>query len=450
MGIVRVASLCGVGVALVAFGCGDDSGTGTGGGGTGGGPTTTGTGGTTTSTGGSGTGGGGTQFSAVVFGGPGGGVTLEGAGVALDLDDGSRVEGVSHAMGEVSLTIPAGKAWTSVIGHKAGFNFVFVPKALNFQEPIQLGLAPDGSDKTGLVKLSGTATNMVSPTADIFSALVKTGTEEFVFEQPGVSAYELFMRSGEDFTLTFLDGTIDIAGQSFSRTFNSYVTSQETAITADTVIDVDFSTGIAPSGSFTTSVKKPADATLAANGWMLMNVVSDNGFVGGSTACPHDGANGEFDCTGSIFDNGATASTTIYLSTDKSDITAAGRGVNAIVIGGPPSGLADPQFPNPPTVTAPSGAGPFPVDTAMAYSTAAGGGAFDFTLYQLVDPTPGGRVLGFGFLPPGTFTVPDLPSTSDPAIHFEASMRVGLFNCRVSQGQCVAVGFQEWDATPPN
>lgn len=442
-----------VGLAVLAAACGDDDGTGTStssssstttGATTGSGMTTS----SSSSSSSSSTGGGEQDtFSAIVIDGPTM-MPLEGAGVAIDLEDGTRVEGLSDANGEVTLSFPATTTWASAIAHQDGRNFVVFPGGM-FQEPIQFFLDPDGSDTTGMVTVSGTATNMNS-NADLLAVIAQLASgRQVAFEQESVSMYELLIPADDDFTLTFINGSpFAPSGQDFTRTLQSYVTSQQTGINVDTTIDVDFATGIAPSGSFTTSLAKAADASLAANGFAIVNAASDNGFAGGSTSCVHDAVNDEYDCTGDLYDNGATVSSTFYVIMDKASPQEPGRLVQAMVPGGPPSGLVDPDFPNPPTVTAPSGAGPHPVDTPMQYTIEAGGGAADFTLYNL--SAVGGRFLGFAFLPEGSFTIPALPSTSNAAAHFEATMRAAIFRCRVVSGQCGAVGVQEWDASPPN
>jgi hypothetical protein len=345
------------GLLVLLVACGDDTTDGsstssTGGGGTGG----------STSEGGAGGGGGAmSRFEGIV----GDGTTsapLAGAGVALDLEDGTRLEAISDATGKVSIDYPAGTSWKTVIAHKDGYNFAFYAEGM-FAEPLQMFINPD-ADKSDYVKISGTATNMNDPVNDFLTVLVSPETPpSFVFEEQGVTTYELLVPPSTDFTLGFLDIRRTVSGRDLSRVFHSVIYTEETGISADTVFDIDFSNGQAATGAFALSVAVPADATLASSGVALVNVGSSRGYSGGSTACVHDAANGEFDCTGSLYDNGATASVTAYLVGDAAFIDGEpGRFVQASSVGGPPSGLVDPGFPNPPTITSPSGAGPHPVD----------------------------------------------------------------------------------------
>jgi hypothetical protein len=444
MNELRLATFGCAGLLVLLVACGDDttdtssSTSSTGGGGTGG---------STSEGGAGGSGGAMSTFEGLVFDG----ITsapLPGAGVAIDLEDGTRLEAISDAAGKVSIEYPAGAEWETAITHKNGYNFAFYAGGM-FAQPLEMYINPD-VDTSGYVKISGTATNMNDPVNDFLTVLVSPETPpSFVFEEQGVTTYELLVPPSTDFTLGFLDIRRTVSGRDLSRVFHSVIYTEETGISADTVFDIDFSNGQAATGAFALSVAVPADATLAASGVALVNVGSSRGFSGGSTACVHDAANGEFDCSGSLYDNGATPSRTSYLFADAALLDREpARFVQASSPGGPPSGLVDPDFPNPPTITSPSGAGPHPVDAPIAYTVASGGGNSDFTLYNLSTPT--GRLVGFGFMPPGGITVPALPTGSDASTHFESEMRGALFTCRVSAGQCAAAGVQEWAAAPPN
>jgi hypothetical protein len=108
------------------------------------------------------------------------------------------------------------------------------------------------------------------------------------------------------------------------------------------------------------------------------------------------------------------------------------------------------DFPNPPDVTAPTGLGPHPVDTLVQYTVAAGGGAYDAEVANIT--TEDGRLVGIAVpdTDQGELSVPTLPSTSDPATHYEASMRFMMFTCRGGPGgYCAGVGMESWEASPP-
>lgn len=444
--------------AVAATGCGDDfPDQPAGGGGAG---ATGGTGGAgNTGTGGSGATGGSAGGSGGM-GGSGGAATVpyevtvfdfdnnlvEAAGVAIDLEDDTRVEGLTDATGVVMLELPADVDPDAIIAHKDGYSMVSLPFEVLGGTELDLFIGAD-PDLSGLVAVTGTASNMNDPVNDRLAVFASPGT---FFNEVGQTAYDVLVPPSTDFRLLALDIETQITGQDFLRTFHSNVYSQQTGIAAPAVVDVDFANPTALSGTFTLSVTAPEDATLSSTGSLAIDVGSPMGPKGGSDLCVHDPVNDRFDCVGELWDSGAAADVVNYTVAEPAVHTGGyGRATFATVVGGPPSGLISPNFPNAPDVTAPTGAGPHPLDTVVEYSVAPGGGNYAFVLANV--NAPDGRLIAITFADQaGEMRIPALPSSSDPNTLFEASMNMNFFTC--TQGptnQCIGVGSETWEASPP-
>lgn len=445
--------------AALVVGCGDDGDTdGTGASGTG----ATGTGG---STGGTGTGAsGGSGGSAGGSGGAGGAggntvtyevtvvdqdaATIEGAGFAIDLADGSRVEGLSDANGIVTLEVPADVDPDQCILHKDGYNFLAVPMALfNGNTELELSIFAD-LDQTGWLQVTGDGLNMADPGNSSFFVYAQPGTAD---GDEGITAYDILVPPSTDFTLGAVETSFSVTNQDLTRTFENIWFSQQTGIAAMATIDIDFADPDPASTPFALSVSAPtADTVLSTTGLMFINTNSQNGPAGGSTTCAFDGANDEYDCVGFNYDNGQPVSQTIYVvGEDERNSGGYGRQTVAIADGGPPGGNVDVQFVNVPDITSPAGAGPHPVDTPVEYDVAAGGGNFNVVVSVVNSPT--GRAIGTIYADQmGGLQVPELPTGSDPATVWEASMNMELVTCRfAAAGGCNAIGSELWEASPP-
>jgi len=437
--------------ALAAAGCGDDDVDGTGGTGA------TGTGG---STGGGATGGGGTGGSAGGSGGAGVETvayeltvtdfdtnTIEGAGVAIDMMDGTRFEGTTDVDGVVTIDVPVDVEPDLYVAHKDGYNFVAVPFALyGGMKNIETSIGPD-LDTSGDIQVSGNALNMADAGVSNFFVAATPGT---IDGDEGATAYDLLVPPSTDFTLGAFETSFAQSGQDFMRTVHNVWFGIQSGVVAPATIDIDFADPAPASTPFAVSFTKPADATLATTGLAYMSTFSANGPAGGSTTCTHDGANGEYDCVGFTYDNGAATNETVYIVADDTRLTG-GYGRDSVVFtsGGPPAGLVDLGFVNAPDVLAPSGAGPHPLDTPVEYSMAAGGGSFNIVIGQVF--IPNGRIVGVVVADQmGGLRVPELPSTSDPNTQYEASMDFLLFACRNgAAGGCEAIGSEMWEVSPP-
>lgn len=432
--------------ALAAVGCDDDD---TGGGGTGG-TTSQGGGGTGGAPGGSGGegGGGGDTVSLDVTVVEFNGVTrIEGAGVAVDLSDSSRVEGVTDAQGEATLELPAGATIDFLIAHKDGYSFNgFAGSVLGTALQANFWLMA-AEDTTSMLAVTGTATNMANPGTDYLQVAASAGTS---FLEEGATAYDILVEPSMDFTLLAMDiGLPVISGQDVTRVFHSVVISEQTAITSAAVVDIDFATPTPSTTTFTTSLVLPADTVLATTGVAGINASTPNLWSGGTTTCTKNTT--AFDCTGEIWDVGAAITGSYYFVVTPEGMTSNyGRSVGAVSSSGPSVGTVDMQFPNPPDLTSPSGAGPHPVDTPVQYTVAAGGGDYDVVAVNI--NAEDGRLIGIAQpdQTAGEITIPALPSTSDPGTLYESSMTFQIFTCRSgSGGYCAATGNESWEATPP-
>jgi len=441
--------------AVVVGGCGDDypevvggaGGEGVGGVGGAGGVLTGGSAATGGSAGGSGGQGGSTatapfEVTVTDFDGS----AIEGAGVAVDLANDTRVEGLTDALGVVTLALPADVDADVVIAHKDGHSFVSIPIPLfGGSNAVGLGIGAD-PDTSSMIAVTGTASNMADPVNDRLIVVATPGT---AFNEVGSTSYDVLVEANTDFTLMAFDLEAQFAGKDFLRTFHSNVVSSQTGVAAPVGIAVDFANPTALAGNFALSVTAPADASLVATGSLGIDVGSPTGPRGASTSCTHDAANGEFDCVGELWDSGAAADATSYSVAEQSVHEGGfGRSVFAQVAGGPASGLVSPNFPNPPDVIAPMGAGPHPVDTVVEYTVAAGGGAYDFVISNIFTED---RLVGVAFADQmGELRVPALPSSSNAAAHYEASMTINFFTCAEGPGnQCIAVGSETWEVSPP-
>ncbi|MBW2527855.1 MAG: hypothetical protein JRI23_26980, partial [Deltaproteobacteria bacterium] len=266
-----------VGVGALAIGCGgDDDTNGTGGSGATGGTTSTGVGG----------GGGGTStetLTIIVWSEFGGTDPLEGAGVAVDLSDATRLEAVTDAQGEATIELPNGAQIEHLIAHKDGYSFFSYPASvLEEWTEARFWLMPD-EDTSNMVAVSGNATNMNDSSTDILSVGASPGTG---FDEEGVTAYDLLVESGEDFTLLAVDiGQPTVSGQDFTRVFHSVLFSSHSAITAAATVDLDFSASPLSNTAFTTQLALPADSVLATTGVAAINATSADHWAGGTTSC---------------------------------------------------------------------------------------------------------------------------------------------------------------------
>jgi hypothetical protein len=225
------------------------------------------------------------------------------------------------------------------------------------------------------------------------------------------------------------------------------VLSNHAAITQPATIDIDFNVAQPSTTPFTTSLALPADTLLANSGVARVHVYnSANSWTGGYTSC--NKTNTTFDCAGDVYDLGAAVAVTIYTVYDPALLTGGyGRYVLARAYQGPSGGPVDMDFPNPPDVTAPTGAGPHPVDTLVQFSVAGNGGAYDSVVANIWED---GRLVGLAYSSQGELLVPPLPSTSDPSTHYEASMTFKLIVCRAGVGgSCMATGGETWEASQP-
>lgn len=453
--VTLVAATC---VGLAAGACGDDEG-GTGGSGAGG----QGAGGQ--GAGGQGAGGGGGAAGEAGQGGGGGDTVqvtvavfdwedqpLELAGVAVDMADDSRFEGLTDAQGEVVLALPAGVDVASMIAHKDGFSFFAIPGALLAGESyweVAIGRDDDGSP---MVDVSGNALNMADPANDWL--LVHSSTFGS-FTEKGTDAYSLQVPTGEAFTLVGVDfGTPIINGQDATRLWNSVVVMSNPPISASTTIDLDFASPTAPSTTFNTSFALPADAALATGGVAMIEAFAQPDvplvLVGGSTSCTR-GVD-TFDCDGQLWDVAGVAGATAYWVVEPAHLSTlsavfVGRFVQKWIQGEPIAGLVDGDVPNPPDVITPAGPGPHPLDTPVEFTIANGGGTYDYVLAQV---NAGMRLVGMAFTHEGRVCMPPLPSSSNPATVYESTMQFIVFTGRIEWGGiATAVGAQAWIATPP-
>jgi len=373
------------------------------------------------------------------------GNAIEAGGVAVDLADDSRVEGLTDAMGVVTLELPADIDASAVIAHKDGHSFVSIPAVLfGGNTSIELGLGVD-TDASAMIAVTGNVSNMLDPVNDRLIVIATPGTG---FSEVGATTYDVLVEPSTDFTLMAFDLDTQFTGLDFLRTFHSNVISAQTGIAAPVGIAVDFANPTALAGNFALSVTAPEDATLSTTGSLAIDVGSPIGPKGASTSCTHDAVNGRFDCVGDLWDSGSAADVTSYTVAEQSVHEGGyGRSVFAQVAGGPASGLVSPNFPNPPDVTAPTGAGPHSLDTVVEYTVATGGGAYEFVIANIFTE---GRLVGIAFADPmGEMRIPALPSSSDAA-QYEASMTMNFFTC--TQGptnQCIGVGSETWEASPP-
>jgi hypothetical protein len=363
-------------------------------------------------------------------------------GVALDLSDGSRVEGLTDGDGMAAIPVPADITVDQITAHRDGYSFITAPTVLFMGQPPMLAIQ-ENTDTSGWITVSGTATSMNDPANDV---LFVGSTLGFGTDGTGTDSYSLLLPPGEAFEFIAMD--IDPAsfnGGALARAFHSVRVLSQPALSANTTIDVDFSLGTAPTASFATSLTAPMDSALAMDGAALINVQAGT-FAGGATLCTPNGM--QHDCVGEYWDLGQPL-TTVYLVGEQSLFeTGVGRGALSFQAGGPAVGLVDNGFPNPPTVTSPSGAGPHPVKSTIEYTVQAGGPTYNAEVFNIFTDD---RLVGIGFGDGSMMRVPDLPSTSDEGAQFTGDgLTVQAFTCVAGTGgQCVKVGQQVWEATAP-
>jgi hypothetical protein len=300
-------------------------------------------------------------------------------------------------------------------------------------------------DPPSMVEVSGTALNMNDPVNDFLWVIASTGTG---FGEQGTDTYNLQVATGQPFTLFGMDlGPSVITGQDSSTPLHSAVLLSNPAVTQPTTIDIDFSSPTASDTSFNTSFALPADSVLASTGVAVVNIMTASYFfTGGSFACAMPGST--FDCTGEIWDIGDPAAITSYRVFDPAhEWEAYGRSVEAWTQGAPQAGPVDLDFPNAPDVSTPTGEGPHPIDTPVQYTIADGGGVYTAEMAQINGT---GRLIGLVTADNGAIVVPPLPSSSNPATHYESSMDFLVFTCRSDWGNyCTGTGMVAWEASPP-
>jgi hypothetical protein len=95
--------------------------------------------------------------------------------------------------------------------------------------------------------------------------------------------------------------------------------------------------------------------------------------------------------------------------------------------GGPSATLVDPDFPNAPMASTPTGSRPHPVDAPIQFSLPAGGSSYDVVASSILGA--GDRVIGFVVVADdgGKAHVPVLPSGSDRAAPLRAGDEVPVF-----------------------
>lgn len=376
---------------------------------------------------------------------------LPGASVAVDLGDGTRLEETADGSGQVTFSIDFGPGPIAITAYAPGHQLVSI---INLTEATLPDVQVDGANVISLfeygaasVTLSGTISGVTSATnrLGLVASLSGAGPAEITD-----TAYTMPVPTGSAFRIAAIEFGYDMTGPTdYTRPIFSLSHHDVDALTADTTLDIDFSS----SETLTEvdgTVASPGMGTPLADASFAVEVTDAESFAefyGGQSAVTSNGDNVDYTITHGDLSLATTPITRFFL------IDA--PNLSIVVVDGPPAaGMQDVVFPPPPEIITPAFGVMHPLHDPFEVGRIEPGLRVSITLYDLEqDDRALWRIVRVGDSM-GTITVPQPPSAVDRAELFPSTGDIYArpFGCeRHSTGSyCArsAVGGRAFDLVP--